>query len=106
MQRFLRQLYSLSLSVGICPLESYIASVVSQVPLPYPGGRSLHVCLDAALVSPNSRYTTYVVNMRIFLLCAAPVLQMHGSYQIRPSKALFLSPFGFRFRRSTALSVG
>jgi len=55
MGRYLKQLYSLSLSPSHCPLEHFIASVVAQVPLPVPGGRPFHVVLDAALISESSR---------------------------------------------------
>lgn len=55
MGRFLRQLYSISLSSLSTPIEHFIASLVGQVPLPVPGGRPLHVVLDAALISNQSR---------------------------------------------------
>lgn len=55
MGRFLKQLYSLSLSRSFFPIEHFIASVVSQIPVPVPGGRPLYVVLDAALISHSSR---------------------------------------------------
>lgn len=55
MGRFLKQLYSLSLSRSFFPIEHFIASVVSQIPVPIAGGRSLCVVLDAALISHSSR---------------------------------------------------
>jgi hypothetical protein len=55
MRRYLRHLYSISLSASICPLEHFISSVVAQVPLPVEGGRPFHVVLDAALISLTSR---------------------------------------------------
>jgi hypothetical protein len=55
MGRYLKQLYSLSLSPTFCPLESYISSIVSRVPLPIEGGRPFHVVLDASLISATSR---------------------------------------------------
>jgi hypothetical protein len=55
MGRYLKQLYSLSLSPTFCPLEYFISSVVSRVPLPVEGGRPFHVVLDASLISPTSR---------------------------------------------------
>jgi hypothetical protein len=55
MGRYLKQLYSLSLSPSQCPLEEFISSVVAQVPLPVEGGRPFHVVLDAALISQTSR---------------------------------------------------
>jgi hypothetical protein len=55
MGRFLKQLYSLSLSPSFFPIEHFIASVVSQIPVPVPGGRPFYVVLDAALISPSSR---------------------------------------------------
>src|SRR4051812_30022303 len=55
MRRFLRQIYSLSLSSLSCPLEYFVASLVNQVPLPVEGGRPFHVMLDSALISPTSR---------------------------------------------------
>ena len=78
--RYLRQLYSLSLSNLVVPIEYFVASVVdqvrivsffhptinylahcnmilycNQVPLPIEGGRSFHVQLDCALISAQSR---------------------------------------------------
>lgn len=55
MRRYLRQVYSISLSSSICPLEYFIASVVGQVPIPVEGGRPFHLILDAALISATSR---------------------------------------------------
>jgi hypothetical protein len=55
MGRYLKQLYSLSLSPTFCPLEYFISSVVSRVPLPIEGGRPFHVVLDASLISATSR---------------------------------------------------
>ena len=55
MGRYLKQLYSLSLSPSQCPLEHFISSVVAQVPIPVEGGRPFHVVLDAALISESSR---------------------------------------------------
>ena len=55
MGRYLKQLYSLSLSPSQCPLEHFISSVVAQVPVPVEGGRPFHVVLDAALISESSR---------------------------------------------------
>lgn len=55
MGRYLKQLYSLSLSPTFCPLEYFISSVVSRVPLPVEGGRPFHVVLDASLISATSR---------------------------------------------------
>jgi hypothetical protein len=55
MGRYLRHIYSLSLSSTICPLEYFITSMVGKVPLPCEGGRPLHVVLDAALIAPTSR---------------------------------------------------
>jgi hypothetical protein len=55
MGRYLKHIYSLSLSSSICPLEHFITSVVSEIPLPCPGGRPFHVVLDAALIAPTSR---------------------------------------------------
>lgn len=55
MGRFLKQLYSLSLSRSFFPIEHFIASVVSQIPVPVAGGRPLYVVLDAALISHSSR---------------------------------------------------
>lgn len=55
MGRYLKQLYSLSLSPIFCPLEYFISSVVSRVPLPVEGGRPFHVVLDASLISLTSK---------------------------------------------------
>ena len=55
MGRFLKQLYSLSLSPSFSPLEHFISSVVSQIPVPVQGGRPFYVVLDAALISQSSR---------------------------------------------------
>jgi hypothetical protein len=55
MGRYLKHIYSLSLSSSICPLEYFITSVVSKVPLPCDGGRPFHIVLDAALIAPTSR---------------------------------------------------
>ena len=55
MRRYLRQLYSLSISSLECPLEYFITSVVAQVPLPIEGGRSFNLQLDAALITSASR---------------------------------------------------
>lgn len=55
MGRYLKHIYSLSLSSSICPLEHFITSVVSKIPLPCHGGRPFHVVLDAALIAPTSR---------------------------------------------------
>lgn len=55
MGRYLKQLYSLSLSTTLCPLEHFISSVVNFIPLPVEGGRPFHVVLDAALISPTSK---------------------------------------------------
>jgi hypothetical protein len=55
MRRFLRQIYSLSLSSLSVPLEYFVASLVNQVPLPVEGGRPFHVMLDSALISNTSR---------------------------------------------------
>jgi len=55
MRRYLRQLYSMSLSQLPVPLENFVASLVSQVPLPVEGGRPFHVLLDGALISQTSR---------------------------------------------------
>jgi hypothetical protein len=61
MGRLLRQLYTLSLSPIVCPLEEFIASVVARVPLPLAGGRPYHVVLDDALISPTSKSMSPVV---------------------------------------------
>jgi hypothetical protein len=55
MRRYLRQLYSISLSSSIVPLEQFITSIVGQIPIPVEGGRPFHIILDAALISPTSR---------------------------------------------------
>lgn len=55
MRRFLRQIYSISMSSNICPIEYFIGSVVGQIPLPVEGGRPFHVVLDAALISASSK---------------------------------------------------
>lgn len=55
MGRFLRQLYSLSLSPMVCPIERFLTSTVAKVPLPLSGGRPLHIVLDAALISIMSK---------------------------------------------------
>ena len=55
MQRYLRQLYSLSLSQCKVPLEYFVSALVGRVPVPMAGGRPFHVTLDAALVSKSSR---------------------------------------------------
>lgn len=55
MRRYLRHIYSLSLSSAVCPLEHFISAVVHQVPLPVEGGRPFHVVLDAALISVHSK---------------------------------------------------
>jgi hypothetical protein len=55
MRRYLRQLYSLSLSSITYPLEYFVAAVTAQVPLPVPGGRPFHVELDGGLIAPGSR---------------------------------------------------
>lgn len=55
MRRYLRHIYSLSLSTAICPLEHFISTIVHQVPLPVEGGRPFHVVLDAALISVKSK---------------------------------------------------
>jgi hypothetical protein len=61
MRRFLRQIYSLSLSQLKCPLEDFIVSLVAQIPLPVEGGRPFHVMLDAALISSTSRAMTAIM---------------------------------------------
>lgn len=55
MGRYLKQLYSISLSPSSCPMEHFIGSVVSCVPLPVPGGRPFHIVLDASLISKTSK---------------------------------------------------
>jgi hypothetical protein len=60
MRRYLRQLYSISLSSSICPLEHFIGAVVGQLPIPVEGGRPFHLVLDAALISPTSRPMTSI----------------------------------------------
>ena len=55
MGRYLKHIYSLSLSSTVCPIESYITSVVGKVPMPYYGGRPFHVILDAALIAATSK---------------------------------------------------
>jgi hypothetical protein len=55
MRRYLRQLYSLSLSATPLPLEYYVSCLVAQVPSPMEGGRQFHVLLDGALIAPTSR---------------------------------------------------
>lgn len=61
MGRLLRQLYTLSLSPIVCPIEEFIVSVVAKVPLPLAGGRPYHVILDDALISPNSKSMAPIV---------------------------------------------
>lgn len=61
MRRYLRHIYSISLSASICPIEHFITSVVGQVPLPVEGGRPFHVVLDAALISHSSKPMTPVI---------------------------------------------
>eukprot|EP00981_Chlorochromonas_danica_P011325 scaffold3873_cov177-Ochromonas_danica.AAC.5 len=55
MRRYLRHIYSISLSSAVCPLEYFLSTVVHQVPLPVEGGRPFHVVLDAALISVLSK---------------------------------------------------
>jgi len=55
MRQFLRQIYSLSFSALSIPLECFIGSVVGVVPYPVEGGRPLHVVMDAALISSESK---------------------------------------------------
>ena len=55
MRRYLRQIYSLSISTLDCPLEFFISSVVAQIPMPIEGGRPFHLQLDAALIASSSR---------------------------------------------------
>jgi len=55
MRRYLRQLYAISLSAARLPLETFVSSVVAQIPLPVEGGRPFHVILDAALIAPTSK---------------------------------------------------
>jgi len=61
MRRFLRQLYSLSLSKMQCPIEFFIAAVIAQIPAPIEGGRPFHLQLDAALISPSQRAMARIV---------------------------------------------
>jgi len=61
MRRYLRQLYSISLSVMSCPIEYFISSVVGAIPLPVPGGRSFHLLQDASLISETSKAMAPVV---------------------------------------------
>ncbi|CAM9139007.1 unnamed protein product [Discosporangium mesarthrocarpum] len=46
LRRFLRHLYAISLSSTGVPLERYISMFVSCIPMPFPGGRHLHVYLE------------------------------------------------------------
>ncbi len=55
MRRYLRQLYSMSLSSLPLPLEYFVSAIVAQVPSPIEGGRPFHVLLDSALIAPTSR---------------------------------------------------
>ncbi len=55
MRRYLRQLYSLSLSSIPVPLEFYISSIVSKIPLPVAGGRPFYVIQDLSLISSTSK---------------------------------------------------
>ncbi len=55
MGRLLRQLYSLSLSPTVVPLEHFLVATVAKVPLPLAGGRPYDVVLDAGLISPTSK---------------------------------------------------
>lgn len=55
MGRYLKQLYSISLSPSAVPLEHFIATIISKLPIPTEGGRSLNIYLDAALISNSSR---------------------------------------------------
>ena len=55
MRRYLRQLYSMSLSSPQCPLEFFITSVVGLIPVPIEGGRPFVLHLDAALINPTAR---------------------------------------------------
>lgn len=50
MTRYLRQLYSISISMTPVPIEKFVASVISQVPIPLPGGRAFEIFLDWGLV--------------------------------------------------------
>jgi hypothetical protein len=61
MRRYLRQLYSISLSCIPCPIESFIYTLVSRIPCPVDGGRPFHVLLDAALISAKSKPMAPVV---------------------------------------------
>ena len=56
MRRYLRQLYSLSLSSTNYPIEFFIAAVVAHIPMPVPGGRPYHIVLDAGMIGVDSRH--------------------------------------------------
>jgi hypothetical protein len=67
MRRFLRQLYSISLSPSTVPVEKYVATFVSQVPLPLPGGRVFEVLLDFGLLDPAGGETSNLPPIRLQL---------------------------------------
>jgi hypothetical protein len=61
MRSYLRQIYSLSLSTLICPIEFFISSLVSLVAVPLQGGRPFHYIQDASLISEKSRTMPAIV---------------------------------------------
>lgn len=61
MRRYLKQLYSLSLSSLSCPIEYFVAAVVQCIPRPIDGGRPFHVVLDSGLVSSKSRTLSPII---------------------------------------------
>jgi hypothetical protein len=88
MRRFLRQLYSISLSSSRIPIERYISFFVTHLPFPSPGGASLHVLLDGSLMESTPR------NGRGFASSLPPICLSNPKWNTLPGLDLdFLAPF-------------
>jgi hypothetical protein len=61
MKGFLSQLYSMSLSAVLYPLEFFIVALVDQIPLPMPGGRAFHYSQDIALLGGSSKALSPII---------------------------------------------
>ena len=87
MRRFLRQLYSISLSAtripSRIPIERYISYFVSHLPFPKPGGAKLHVHLDGSLMhAPDHSSSLPPIILSQPALCGLPGVDLD-----------FLAPF-------------
>jgi len=77
LQRFLRQIYLISMSRTRAPLERYLGTFIRYVPMPMVGGREFRVVLDMALQNEGEVPIFKPIRLKLPPLSSLPMMDLH-----------------------------